>query len=470
MTRQADNSEFLAEIHGRAKPTDVRETDKVVARARERGTTKEFEDVRVWRLSPLGVEFLIPVDHMEEFAQGQTLDLQLVVEGRRSEIVGYIVSVSENPSGRILGARFLSESKSEQQIGNRDSRAAMRWVCSEHHLPRAVAASPGRFNHFIGFQVRNISVSGLMLVTDIENSFLIPKMKLMLSISLPMVGETILEVELVWLRIGSSGGSDVLEIGARVHDIDQRSKALLGQYLVQFAQDVSINSLIAAGFTPENIELGIEFLSLKSESEYAELLDLRAKEDGTNLPGSAFAHESDKISRIIVGRLGGRVIVAARVRYPELQDTLACEVSVPWPESQPRPDQLIEVDGICSISSRREQTVLALFKYICTACTSGSRKTVLVYSDQKALFESVGWEGVGKIGGAYVLVGDAYEAIKGRNTNPFRWNFVWRDSALFLMETESFQPSGTSALILKLYLALGPISRLVYSLKKRLRM
>lgn len=456
-------------IHGYANASDVRETDNVFARVREKGTKNDYAQIRVWRLSPLGVELVQSLTTEAIFSKGKSIDLQIVVEGHRSEISGTVVSVTETKHGAICGVRFLSE-RAQDEGTDEDNRTAMRWLCSEHHLPRAMASSPGRFNEFLGFQIRNISETGLMLVTDISNSFLIPKMRLTLSISLPMVGETVVECELVWLRIGTNGANDVLEIGAKLVDIGQRAKSLLGQYLVQFAQDLSIASLVEAGFTPPNIAQGIEFVSLKTESEYTELLALRAGgKGGLGVSHAQFAHESDRLSRIIIGKIGGNIVVSARVRYPELQEKLACESFLSWVDTLPRPDQLIEVDGICTSLVGEEKVLLALFKYICTACTSGSRKNVLVCTNEKKVFQSVGWKIIGESADQSVLLGDAHEAIKGKRTNPFKWNYVWRDSAQFLLATETFNPKGADGMILRIYLALGPLSKVIYKLKKLAR-
>ena len=56
--------ESFKDIHDIIFPADVRATDLITARLRRRDYDTEFQVVRVWKLSPLGVE-LIPGDETE---------------------------------------------------------------------------------------------------------------------------------------------------------------------------------------------------------------------------------------------------------------------------------------------------------------------------------------------------------------------------------------------------------------------
>jgi len=453
-----NRSDEADDIHGGLQPTDVRETDNIIARVRRKDRQAEYETVRVWRLSPLGVDLVQP--SRERYKTGDRLDLQLVVDGKRSQFVGLVVSqISSQDCRTLFGTRLLAESKDPIDYQS-EQRHAIRWVCSEHHLPRAIAPSPGRFNEFLLFQIRNISEAGLLLVTGIENSFLIPKMVLTLSINLPMVGDTVQSVEIVWMRIGTDGATDVLEIGVRMTDLEYKTRALLGQYLVQFARDVSLEQLVNSGFSPTNITQGIRFDSVKTEDDYNELLRLRSDSENGNGKLENFVEGKDRLCRLVIGRVGNQVVAAARVRYPELRDRLSCESYQSWDDSYPRSDQLIEVDDIrIDIEQEFEaQTILALFNYICTACTSDSRQNVLVYSNKYKLFEVAGWKVVANSGETYALIGNAYQAIRGKLTDPFKWNLVWRRSAAFMLKAGTLQPKGTDALILKIYMSLGPLA------------
>ena len=131
---EKDRTTIAEDIHGVANPSDVRETDSVFARIRESGTTNDYSQIRVWRLSPLGVELVDSDTNDTDLSKGKSIDLQIVVEGRRSEMSGKVVSTRNSKHGDICGLRFLSEN-SHHRSPDKYNRTAMRWLCSEHHLP-----------------------------------------------------------------------------------------------------------------------------------------------------------------------------------------------------------------------------------------------------------------------------------------------------------------------------------------------
>ena len=228
--------------------SDVRETDSILARIKK-ATETNFQSARVWRLSPFGVE----VVRDESLEISERLNLQIVIEGRRTEFSGIVISTSEENGRFIVGIRFLLEHAVKTDI--QDSRRSIRWVCSEEHLPKAIAPSPGRFNEFIHFTIQNISANGLQLTTSISSVFLIPKMQLTLSLSLPMVGDTIVKVVIVRIRIDTLGAQDFLDLGVELLDVSEDTKRKLGQYLIQFSDNATLESLRAHRFLPDDISM-----------------------------------------------------------------------------------------------------------------------------------------------------------------------------------------------------------------------
>ena len=51
----------FSELHDLIFPGDVRQEDRIQALVRHRGTESKYRQVRVWRISPLGIE-LFPGD------------------------------------------------------------------------------------------------------------------------------------------------------------------------------------------------------------------------------------------------------------------------------------------------------------------------------------------------------------------------------------------------------------------------
>lgn len=465
----------ISSIHDGIVPKDVRETDFIHARYRLDGEDADYSQIRIWRISPLGAELVRPETHEGKLLKkGKSLELQLVIEGRRSDFRCAIVDEQNGESGlELLGVRFLVSEDRDKVESVVDTRRAQRWICSEEHVPRAVAPAPGSFNEFIGFKVRDISSKGLLLTTSLDNGFLISGMRLSLSIHLPLVAETYVKVEIVRLRIGTAGAEDILEVGVDMVDPSSHTLALFGQYLVQFSRTSSVEALVAEGLVPRNVSLGMSIYPLKSEADFKEVLQLRkaaSEEIGLKFEPSSFAEEQDRKARILVGRLGKNMVVTARVRYPVSGDQLTCEPEFGITESEGRIDQLIEVTAIVVRVPREyyEQILLTLVRYICTSCTSAERQKVLVVSlpSMRGVYEKAGWRRVYADQEKVVLLADAYSAIQGKGVNPVAWNFVWRDVADYLLEIGELKPVGIERIVLRVFRLFGPLSKLIFYLRR----
>src|SRR5690606_3142531 len=106
--REVYNFDFGA-IHEAVEPIDVREAGRVLARIRKRGSKTEFQSIRVWRLSPLGVE-LVADSLPEQFRKGEVIDLELVVAGQRTLFEGLVVDLIQNNDRiTILGIRLAKK-------------------------------------------------------------------------------------------------------------------------------------------------------------------------------------------------------------------------------------------------------------------------------------------------------------------------------------------------------------------------
>jgi len=459
-------------IHDGIVPSEVRETDFVHARIRGRGKDVSFESIQVWRMSPLGLELLQKDKAMIQFVKGDSIDLQLVVEGRRADFSGLIVDVvSQSGSASLLGVRFLVSEKRIHSRLSPDDRNAQRWLCSEEHIPRAISPAPGRFNEFIGYRINNISRKGLQLTTNLTNGYLVPGMRLTLSIHLPLVAEMVVKVEIVRLRIGTAGAEEILEVGVVMIDPTAHSLGLLGQYLAQFSRDSSLDELVAAGMIPNNLNLGISFYPLKNEDDYRDVLHLRSVD--SEIDGKSelsFADERDRKSRVVVGKLGGKTIATARVRYPSAEDSLEVEQGFPGDIIEKRSDELIEVGAVCvdSPPEIRDLILLALLRYISTSCISSERHTVLITlsnSNDRRLIRKAGWKEIYTEKSHY-LIADAYKAIQGRDVSPIFWNFVWRSAADYLIEVGEIRPSGPERVMLRAFKLFGFLSKIYFQLKK----
>lgn len=453
-------------VHEKAIPTDVRDTDTVRARIKTDALQSEFIPARVWRISPFGIEIVKP-EEAGAFYNGQRVQLQIVIGGRRTQFDAVVIGAQKDGKTNIIGIRFFLENAPSPNLKNK--RRYTRWICSEEFLPKAIAPSPGRYNEFIGFTIRNISAEGIQLTTPIKNAYLIPGMQLLLSINLPMVGDSSLVVEIVRLKIETHGADEILDLGGKIVRISADTKKKLGQYLLHFSDNATLESLKLADFLPDEAALAMSFTATKTENDYTEILTLRKGQ--SNTPISQFTDARDNASRLILGKLGKTPMFTARVAYPTSSDLLEAERLPGWAELNLRRDEVIEVSEIHANGEPDliADVMIASLRYICSSCTNSSRHNVLIVSSSSfpLRLSRLGWTKLGSQQGKSVYLGNAYDAIKGKNTSPILWNFVWRDVAEYLIESKVIEPAGIEKLMLILYRLFAPVASLVFKNRER---
>jgi predicted GNAT family N-acyltransferase len=434
----------FSNIHRSIVPQDVRPTDRILARVRRRDGVSTFESARVWRLSPLGVEILFP--ESECLPKGVSVDLELVVAGQRSMFEGLVVDVLHGVGKDfIAGIRLARKTPAGPAGGNR--RTGERWLCSDEFLPTCVAPTPGRFDDFIYFQIRDISAEGLQLTCSLRNKFLIPGMRLGLTAVFPMAQMAQIEVEIVRVGITSLGGRDRLVLGTRFCGLTEFARAVLGQYVLQFSNVDSLDELRTASLVPRKVSLGVDFYNLKSEADYKDMLELRylAHARDGNLKVGAHASDladiNDARSRIVIGKYKGRVVATARVRFNELDEPMEHEAYVAWPKHLPRRDQIIEVSRVATHPNfRRNDLLAALFRYTYMSVVQRDRPWVIMscLDHMIPFYSKLGFSNTGirhtephwrddRV--LNIMIANVFDLILGRGVSPAYWNLVWKDLA-----------------------------------------
>ena len=472
----------LSEIHLPISPADVRATDRVVARIRNRDNQSTFRVIQVWKVSPLGIE-LVGSDH-QEFRKGDKIDLELTIGGQRSYFEGLIVDlVLENESIRLIGVRLHRKTR---PFDARDERRnSTRWICSEDFYPTCVSPTPGRYNEYIYFQIRDISKAGFQLVCSLRNKYLIPGTHLNLTASFPMVGDLSVPVRVARIGISSERGKDYLVVGTEFINVSQTTRNIIGQYLLQFTDAESLEELRSAGFFPKSVSRGTDFYFLKSEADYEAVLGLRLKahkiggtvDDTTTLADMGDMYDSN--SRIIVGKHKGEVIASARVHFNVLEEPMEHEHFVKWPSELPRRDQIFEITRVCTDPNFRSNDLLAsLLRFISATCLQPQRPWVVVSSTDKFLpfYKKIGlqttdlsYEHPTFRGIQHILLANAYDILLGKSTHPLYLNAIWRDVYTYLVGSGALLPEAMDRARIRAYKLMFPLSKFLYRMLDRPR-
>ena len=480
--RSKFDADFRA-IHSVVHPSDIRDTDRVLGRIRLRDVANDdFVSIRVWKLSPLGVELVQP-DGAKRFNKGDLVDLEITLAGQRTRFEGLVVDlVQSTESVELLGIRLSRRRVADSPTDDR--RHATRWLCSDEFLPTCMAPTPGRFDDFAYFQIRDISNEGMQLVCSLRNKFLIGGMRLRMVAVFPMGSVTNLQVEITRVGITSIGGKDKLVVGVRFVELSAFARQAIGQYLIQFGDVESLETLRTADLAPKSVSLGIDFYILKNEHDYKEVLELRRLShtlDG-NLKHSVEAIDmgdiNDARARIVVGKYRGKTVATARVRYNELDEPLEHEAYVVWPKELPRRDQIIEVSRVATHPDyRRNDLLAALFRFSCQNCVQPERPWVVVscLDHMVGFYEKIGFRKTGlrhtepiwkddRV--LNIMIVNISEMVLGRDVNPLYWNMLWKDLADLLIEQQAVSPTGMDKVRLLVYRSLAPAVDLLTSLRR----
>ena len=471
----------FSEIHGSVFPADVREEDRIVARIRKRVADSSFESIRIWRVSPLGIELV--QNENSDYVRGDKIDLEVTIGGQRTHFEGLVVDlVQKNEEISLIGIRLSNRGKDVESTT--EKRRTTRWICSDDFFPTCISPTPGRFNEYIYFQIRDISEDGFQLICSLRNKYLIPGMQLNLTASFPMVGDLSLTVCVTRVGIISERGKDYLVVGTEFISLGKNSKNVIGQYLLQFTDAETLDDLRSADFFPKSVAKGTDFYFLKSESDYEEVLNLRL---AAHLAGNTIDSEStaaemgdifDTNSRIIVGKCNGKIIASARVRFNVLDQPMEHEQYFNWPAHLPRRDQVFEITRtVTHPNFRRNDLLAALLQFISATCVQPQRPWVLFSSTDKLLsfYTKAGFKQTGISynhptyrGKQNVLVTNVHDFLLGRSSHPMYWNMIWGDVYSYLVDSGIIIPEPMDRARIRAYKLYYPIASVLYKLSSRL--
>jgi predicted GNAT family N-acyltransferase len=472
----------FSEIHQAVIPAEVREFDQVSARVRNRELPAgKYVSARVWRLSPLGVE-LICDPNDSTLTKSAKVDLELTIAGQTSHFEGLVVDlVRENADIALAGIR-LSTPRAIGQLGH-DKRRSPRWLCSENFYPTCICPTPGRFNEYMYFQIRDISSDGLQLVCSLRNKYLIPGMELALTASFPMVGDLALSVRVTRIGVKSEREKDLLVVGTEYLGLTNKANNVIGQYLLQFSNVETLSDLRQSGFAPVSVARATDFYFLKSESDYEDVLKLRllAHQAGGTLGSCASEYDMsdryDSGSRIIVAKYKGQIIASARVHFCALEDKLEHEQYFAWPADFPRRDSVLEITRVCTHPNFRSNDLLAsLLKFIGITCFQRQRPHILVSSIDALVpfYKKIGLQVTSIVydhpvykGRQSVLRSNAFHILNGKGVNPIYWNAIWREVYEYQHEAGALTPTPLDMARIRAYRLAFPIARLVAGITGR---
>lgn len=430
----------------------------------------------------LGADIQIDSALVGELKLPQRIELVLPRPDAESPLAAVIVAATPLSNARTtLSCRFIEDSTTEPR--DTDQRRGARWRCLQDFQPTGVAANPFRSNDFIFFRVVDISPNGLGILTSVRNKFLTKGCQLDSLVSFPIVGRLSLTLRVRSLRITSETEKDYLHAGVEFSQLTDRHRKLIGQYVLQFGDSETTLDLQRHGFMPADARRAPHWSFVNDENSYREALNLRYlaySEDGKLTKESSISDAADAYdarSRIIIGRIKGRVIATARVHFPEHGDRIEHEEFLTWPRDFPRREEIVEVTRTCTHPEfRRGNVFFSLLQFIVVTATQAQRRWVIT-SSTPDLVPFYDWVGLKPTDIVFnhpslnsrphrLLLGSIPDALNGTTVGATAWYMVWRD-AISTLDSDAFQEAGKLGAIRSLlYRVVGSAGSLFMRIKR----
>ncbi len=435
-------------IHSPFHGERVMGREAINAKIRTNNTT--WQDVKLHSYSPFGIEF---VNDNINLKQGQSIDIRIKLAGDETEFNGLVVtSVHEHDGLKLVGVRtFKKDNSDPQTYSGAERRTHRRWSCSDDFLPTGTAPNPVRYNDYILFRVEDISSGGLKLITSMRNKFLGIGQRLECTISLPYVGTVKADVKLKHVNTTFYRGKEFMVMGVEFIKKDTILMKSLGEYLLNFAKDVTVKSLNSEGFGLKTVSKWLDFSYVKTEEEYKEVLELRYKaykkagKINSEQTIADMADEVDALSNILVAKYNGKIIGSLRYFTPkEVEEAiLGIDKSI-YLKNFPSPNKLLVSSRFCIENNFRKADLTYQFIAYLVLLAAQHEKTYVYTStpseDLKYFYEQCGAKKMGifftnKLTGMKdeIMILNIYDSIIAKNIKPKIWVALYSDVSEYLI-------------------------------------
>ncbi len=415
----------------------------------------EWLDARVWRYSPFGVEL---ISSGLSVNKGQSIDLKLEIAGCMSRFGGLVVADRyTDDSVELFGLRLFSKITADDPT--MEKRGTMRWRCSEAFLPTGTAANPAKFNDYIFFRVEDISATGMRIVTSMRNKLLMRGQRLESTLSVPCVGAIQCNFEVKRIDFSTHAERDYIVLGVEFLRRDNLLLKVLAEYLLQFGEGVTAQSLVNDGFPLNNAFRRFDFSYVKTEKEYDEVLELRyrsyqaAGKLAENASPKSMSDEFDARSRILIVKHNDKVVGSVRVIFHEDSDRLSYGryFDVP-PEGLPPKSEYAEASRLCTDPTYRgAEIAYHLVEHMVLTTVQSGRKYIVsgAAGSLLDLWSKCGFKRLGinyrslDFGGMphELILMNTHEVALGKGIDLRLWNRVFGRLVVYMLENRLVSPT-----------------------------
>lgn len=468
-------------IHGPYLPASVYPGMGVTATA----TADDGAEVplRIWRLSPQGIEFTcVPELHLEV---GQALTFELMLAGQKLAYSGTVVS-PEHADGdiKLSGVKYEPQERvATLAQESREDRQKKRFRVSKRFFPTGVAYAPLTFHDAILFTVKDVSATGMRLSTSMRNKFLVPGLVLTAQIHFPPMASSTVKLRICNLAVVNEDGQYFQSIGAHIVEHDSAFAAAMGQYILQFGEGKEAptpKEVTDQQLAIDNHANIIDWGFAETVKDFKDVAALRlltyADESRDNIVRSM---TFDDRSRMLIGRFRGQIVASLRLIFCSLDDDLfEVESYMPLPPQYLQRMATAEPSLLC-IHPDFQHTDLALdlMRFTMFVMLQASRRWAIHASNPylvpfllKIGFVDTGLKLPATADGRahwHVLHADIEAIVDGRGIGPVMWNKLFHGREEHLHHQHWRKTGKVDAMRLATYRMLEPAAGIIKKISKR---
>lgn len=251
-------------------------------------------------------------------SQGEKVSIQLQRDGQDIKVEATLVTIGKTnilkQSYTRLGFKISSR---DDTPGREPINRTRRFALNDVVELSCFCEDPSRQGQKAFFTIRDISIRGLFLETSARNKFLLPSLKLSMSITIPGSGTF---TELVKVR-HVHPSKDRYLLGCEFDGLNRQTVAALGDFCLLFGKDVSYQIMLDEGFPSKVVANGLTVNATASYQDFMQITKLRLEAEqarGRQLevsdPWQMIDEHDDEAQHVCV-KLGKKVVASARLVF-----------------------------------------------------------------------------------------------------------------------------------------------------------
>lgn len=276
---------------------------------------------RIIDYSPFGIGVVLegPASRAV-IALGEVVSVTLYRNGQQVDFQATLVTKGKmtimNETYTRLGFKIATTSL-RQHIGN--ARRNRRFELNEVVELSGYCEDPMNDGQKAFFSVEDLSSSGLLLSTSSRNKFILPSMRLEMTLVIP--GEGVFPEDLIVRHIRTSENGERYLLGCEFARANKRTLEALADFCLSFARSSSYQNLVEEGFPVAFNPSSLTVQSTESAEDFAQIVHLRLK----------FAHwhgqmlkvrdpeetmdAHDEYARHVCVKVGSRIVASGRLVF-----------------------------------------------------------------------------------------------------------------------------------------------------------